>query len=532
LIQRAGFGIPRHRVEDLAAMSPEEAVASFVSPPDSGALPPPPVLPPISYAERRRLLRDLNEQERRKARQERQREEREAHQRLQAWWIERLATTEHPLQEKMALFWHGHFATSAQKVKASYQTGQLNDIFRSHGLGNTKALTIAVGQSPAMLSYLDNRRSTRLKPNENWARELMELFTMGQGQYTEEDIKASARAFTGWTCDQEKFQYNMDAHDPGPKTFLGRTGTFDGWNIIDIIFEQEATARFLAAKLWSFFAYENPSDELVTALADALRSHNYELKPFLMTLFHSEEFYSASAVGSQVKSPAQYVVQLAEDLGIEDPPYAAMAKATATLGQNLFYPPNVKGWEGNRAWINANSLLLRYNLPPKLTSAAAQTYREHEMTMSGDAMMAGEPSMTMAPKPGAADREAARQALKAKLAQLPRDERRSILKSLRTAKGPQRKMILEELGLRPQLPPAVDPANLFDELEYGTASECLAALEKHFLSVPLGSEQRIAFLKAVGVSDPEQALSPDQIPTEKRHAVLHLLLSTAEYQLC
>jgi uncharacterized protein (DUF1800 family) len=374
LLNRAGFGLTHERAAQLAALSPEEAVAWLVEyeRQPGGDTPPEFLVDPIS---RKEMLRQyeaegLDKEQIRKRIQDMQQEERQATEKLKSWWLDRMYVTQRPLEEKMTLLWHGHFAVSSQKVKSSWVTYDMNRLLRKHATGNFKALTTAVGQCPAMLDYLDNRKSTKNEPNENWARELMELFTLGQGQYTEDDIKASARAFTGWTCTHKEFVYEPRKHDFSQKTFMGRSGDFDGWQIIDIIFEQPALASFISKKLWAHFAYESPEPEIVEELARAFRESSFELKPLLKTMFLSKAFYSEKAIGTQIKSPVQFLLQLCSDMGLEGPPDRAAAQSCRLLGQDLFYPPNVKGWDGNRAWINANSLLIRYNAPPVLLAAA------------------------------------------------------------------------------------------------------------------------------------------------------------------
>jgi uncharacterized protein (DUF1800 family) len=198
----------------------------------------------------------------------------------------------------------------------------------------------------------------------------MELFTLGPGAYTEDDIKEAARAFTGWTVRNGAFEYNEQAHDFDEKRFMGRRGNFDGWDIINILFEQPAAATFVTAKLWRFFAYDDPEPEVVQGLARTLRTSRFELAPMLARLFTSRAFYSERARLTQVKSPVQHMVQLTHDLGLQNPPADAMVRIAGVLGQRLFYPPNVKGWDGNREWINANALLARYNAPLALMAAA------------------------------------------------------------------------------------------------------------------------------------------------------------------
>lgn len=493
LLNRAGFGLPQKRVDRLAGMTPGAAVdflVDFTAQPD--AFPAPDFLiPPQSREAMRARFAGLTEEERRKAFNDYQRDEREAVQNLKAWWLERMHKTERPLQEKLALFWHGHFATSAQKVKSSWHTHQLNEVFRTHAAGNFKALTIAVGQSPSMLRYLDNVQSTKRSPNENWARELMELFTLGQGQYSEDDIKNSARAFTGWSSDHERFRYREDAHDFGQKTFMGQTGDFDGWNIIDIIFEQPVAATFICAKLWRYFAYADPEPEIVEGLAETLRANKYELKPVMRQLFLSEAFYGDKALGQLVKSPAQLVVQLASDLEYDTPPYRAMAIATAQLGQDLFFPPNVKGWDGNRAWINANTLMIRYNLPVMMVrqkpQAGRQAYLGQAALDSATPTMesAEAPNMTMQSTPAATEAE------------------------------------------------SWNPRTFFASLQFRTAGECVDQMAAHFLTVPLAPEQRETLIQALGATQgADTPLRGGSVNPKNVMATLHLLLSTAEYQVC
>jgi len=551
LLNRAGFGIPRERVERLASMTPEDAVASLCG--FSGAAAPAPefLMEPIPPGQLRKQYPDLDYEAQQKFVRERRQEERKAIDQLKAWWLARVVHTPDPLEEKLALFWHGHFAVSAQKVQYSAHMHHYYEVLRAHAAGNAKALTIAVGQTPAMLDYLDNRRSTKQKPNENWARELMELFTMGQRTYTEEDIKASARAFTGWTTDRIAFQYNLGTHDPGEKTFLGRTGHFDGWDILHIIFEQPATAEFLSAKLWKYFAKEEVDAEAVAAMATVMRESNYELRPVLSALFHSKRFYADDIIGTQVKSPAQYVAQLCEDLGLERLPYGAMAQGTRLLGQDLFYPPNVKGWDGNRAWINANSLLLRYNLPVALARASMKGARGEDKTDDSMMMTMGmqsgvEPALmadaddAMEPVekkgPGKDERQAysraSREAVAEKLRALPPQERQAMRAELESATGKERRALLAELGVGPPPWTIEGPLRLFDRIEFDTAGKCLDAIAARFLSVPASAPQRAALLQALGADSEDAPLEQTNITLDQRQAVLRLITSMAEYQLC
>lgn len=287
---------------------------------------------------------------------------------LQRWWLARMVNTQAPLQEKMTLFWHGHF-TSEVNVKGIYATDMLaqNQLFRSMALGNVRALTEAVARDPAMLKYLDGARNEKAHPNENFARELMELFTLGIGNYTEQDIRESARAFTGWTVYQEQFYSNPRQHDDGVKTFLGRTGNFTGSDIVDIIFQQPAAARWFASKLLNFYVYNDPEPALIDAVAAQLRHNGYELKPVLSTLLRSNVFYSPRAYRALVKSPVEFVAGSYRLYGLQ-PDDGAIA-ALRKMGQIPFHPPNVKGWDGGLSWINSQTLIARENFLSSLMTA-------------------------------------------------------------------------------------------------------------------------------------------------------------------
>lgn len=373
LLNRAGFGAPPDEIDALSRMSPHEAVnklVDFQSTPEQFD-PPSWVQPGAELLPNRRAIRKLPEEERRTFQRERRRRERQNLLELRGWWLYRMRYSPRPLQEKLTLFWHGHFATSVDKVKSAYALYAQNETFRRHANGNWRDLVVAVSKDPAMLYYLDNAKSRKEAPNENYARELMELFTLGEGNYSEEDIREAARAFTGWTVHREKIQFvhRRRLHDDRLKTFMGHTGRFDGEDIIDIIMRQPAAAEFISAKLWTFFAYENPSDRLVKALARVLRENQYELKPLLATMFLSREFYSEPALRTQIKSPVQWLVGSSKILEAPLPNARLCHRGLRLLGQELFRPPNVKGWDGGAAWITTATLLHRYNLAGRLLRA-------------------------------------------------------------------------------------------------------------------------------------------------------------------
>src|ERR1700674_4445770 len=282
--------------------------------------------------------------------------------RVAYWWANRMVASPRPLQEKMALFWHGHFASNEAKVRDYRKLlGQL-EIFQKQGLGNFRDLTVAVAQDAAMLSFLDAGVNVKGASNENFAREIMELFTMGVGNYTEKDIREAARAFTGWNFVDMKFVVNKDQHDDGEKTFLGKTGRFDGVDVIDIIMQQPATADFIAGKIYRYFLRQELSPELQKQLGSVLRDNHYEITPLLETIFRSHDFYSSASVGTQIKSPVQLAVSTFRKLGLPSVPGVPdFNSATSALGQQLFSPPTVAGWAGGQSWITPGLLLERGN---------------------------------------------------------------------------------------------------------------------------------------------------------------------------
>jgi len=279
-------------------------------------------------------------------------------------WIERMIRPkkESPLLDKMALFWHGHFAC---EPKLHHHAEEYLAAIRQHALGNFKDLLLAVSKSTAMILYLNNQQNRKKKPNENFARELMELFTLGRGHYKEQDIKESARAFTGWHCDplQAQFQFKERQHDAGSKTFMGQTGHFGGEDIINIILQQKRCAEFLAEKLYAFFVNERkPNKKHISALADMIYNSHYDLQTALRFLFSADWFYDPKHLGANIKSPVLLLVQLARILDLRAENELAWLQPQQALGQLLFKPPNVAGWPGGRSWIDHSLLLMRLNL--------------------------------------------------------------------------------------------------------------------------------------------------------------------------
>jgi uncharacterized protein (DUF1800 family) len=285
---------------------------------------------------------------------------------LQGWWLYRMIATRFPLQERLALFWHNHFATSVAKVQQIALMQNQNILIRKHALGKFGPFVLAMSQDPAMLIWLDSNSNVRGRPNENYARELMELFTLGVGHYTEADVGAAARAFTGWHTDGKTFTFSSFQHDSGTKTFLGRTGAWDGGDIVRIILEQPAAARFLVRKLYRHFISEEevPPDALLEPLAERFRRSDYDIADLMKTLLRSRLFFSAYAYRRRIKSPAEFVVGLLRSLEGKmqvESAMPALAQALEGQGQQLFAPPTVKGWDGGKAWLNSATLLARDN---------------------------------------------------------------------------------------------------------------------------------------------------------------------------
>jgi uncharacterized protein (DUF1800 family) len=365
LLNRAGFGGSPSDIEKLLALGHAKAVDTLVNYetiPDNTPNPLWTVPDPNRFAKLQEF-RDAPQEKKMQMRRQEMRSQREHLSDLRYWWLQRMASGPRPLQEKLVLFWHGHFATSAQKVKSPYLMWQQNEIFRRYASSNWLTLLTAVSKDPAMLIWLDQGQSRKEHPNENFAREVMELFTLGEGHYTEKDVTEAARAFTGWSFDRptQQFVVRLGQHDNGPKMIFGQTGNFNGDDVLKLIVAQPQAARFITKKLWTFFAGENPSEQLIDSFAMSLRANSYYFKPVLRAMFLSEEFYSPSVMRQQVKSPVQWLVSSVRMLERELPPPQYCSNALRQLGQDLLVPPNVKGWDGGLSWITTNNLLNRYN---------------------------------------------------------------------------------------------------------------------------------------------------------------------------
>jgi uncharacterized protein (DUF1800 family) len=412
LLWRAGLGGNEQQIRMLVSWGPEKSVDYLLNPEKvNDPSPPKPdafnkdIMRPPTEEERqmfRMAQRNQNEDELAKIRIERQNRERADREQMslvQQWWLKRMIETGRPLEEKLVLFWHGILATSFRVIENSYHMYQQNQLFRKHALGNYGDMLKGLIRDPAMLAYLDNNDSRKNRPNENLAREIMELFSLGVGNYTEKDIKEGARALTGYTFRDDTFVKDTANHDTGTKVILGRSGNWDGDDFVDIILSQPACSKYVSRRLYSYFVADVPSDErggdkgmpraqrvVLRELAEMLRSRKYEIKPVLRRLFLSEHFYDDTFVSQQIKSPAMLTIGAVRSLNTPVRDLTILNDAMDLMGQRLFLPPSVKGWEGGRSWINTSTLYVRQNvLAFLLTGKKPQGYDSSADTSPYDA---------------------------------------------------------------------------------------------------------------------------------------------------
>lgn len=371
LMWRAGFGCTWSEAHAISKGGPDAAVEALLAHRATPNQPDCAALPPESDREFRRRIRQMeDEDQRRMLGNERRKAERQHIEELKSWWLRRMVASglspeqPGPLVEKMTLFWHGHFASSYDdKIERTFPLWQQNQTWRGLALSPFPELLQAAIRDPAMLVWLDNADSTSGRPNENLARELMELFSTGVGAYQEKDVKESARALTGFGVNRDtwKFVLREDRHDGGEKTFLGQRGDWAGGDIVRILCEQAATGRFIMRKLLEFFVMSQVDEAMVAALGDEFRESGYELAKFLGRLFRSEYFYSPAARTSVVKSPVVLSVGALKCMDAGQPAPSVLLSALRLMGQDLFFPPDVNGWPGGPSWISSNTLLIRYN---------------------------------------------------------------------------------------------------------------------------------------------------------------------------
>ena len=356
LLNRTGFGATDAQIREFSSLDRAQAVERLLAGARREASIQPPALVNEPFEPFYRL-RQMSDEERKAA----QRRLFEQGFELRAWWLREMLLTPSPLTERMTLFWHNHFATSQQKVRSNQLMYRQNALLRREALGNFATLLHAVAKDPAMLVYLDNAGSRKQAPNENFAREVMELFTLGEGRYGEQDVKEAARAFTGWSLDRDtgEFVYRRIWHDYGEKTVIGKTGRLDGDDVLDILLSRPEAAQFIAAKMWREFVSPTPDAREVRRWADAFRDARYEVKPLLRAVLTSDAFWAADNRAALIKSPLELVVGTLRTFEISPFDLRPAVFAAAALGQNPFSPPNVKGWPGGEAWINSATLLGR-----------------------------------------------------------------------------------------------------------------------------------------------------------------------------
>jgi uncharacterized protein (DUF1800 family) len=451
--------------------------------------------------------------------------------RVAYWWADRMLNTERPLEEKMTLFWHGHFATSEDKVRDFRKMLRQNETFRRHATGDFRDLVVAVAQDPAMLYYLDAGVNVKGAPNENFAREIMELFTMGVGHYGERDIREAARAFTGWNADDLTFVVHAEQHDDGAKTVLGRTGDFDGVEVIDIIMSQPATADFIAAKLYRYLVREEIDPELQQALGAILRDADYQLKPLLRTIFLSRDFYSPASMGTHIKSPVELAVSTYKKLGVTAiPGIPDLNEATAAMGQALFWPPTVAGWAQGRSWITPGLLLERGNfalevLFPDIAFVPHDRHAPDPTILAVHERIRLGYDITSATMPEGAD-GGGMMAESNMLAD--RDE------DFNTRYGSYRgwQMAIAKVKPIPRVAADLDLAGMVRAERLATTAEVVDHFLLRYMSAPIGKTERgmlIDFLdRELGTSDIARA---DSYLEDPLRLLVHLIMSQPEYQL-
>ena len=339
LYRRAGFGASSKELDDAVAAGPQESVSRMLTGSADGK-----AFEQQADELAQRVLATNDSKN------------------LSASWLYRILNTPQPLIEKLTLFWHGHFATSADKVADPALMFNQNQLFRRLALGDFSKLALEVSRDPAMLVYLDSATNRKAHPNENYARELMELFCMGEGNYSEKDVQELARCFTGWEIRRGQFRFNRFQHDEGAKSILGKKGSFGGEQGVDVVVDSASTPRFLTGKLFRYFFADEPvpSEALLAPLVSEFQKSGLKIQVLVERMLRSRLFFSSGIIGQKIKSPVEMLVGFLKGLDGSTNAYN-LASDLAELGHALFYPPNVKGWDGGRAWINSSTLLSRAN---------------------------------------------------------------------------------------------------------------------------------------------------------------------------
>ena len=550
LLERAGFSAPPQEIERLAKMSPTEAVDWLINyelitndhvlPFSQSPIWNPEMDPfPKSRAEAVRIARERGQamgvpilpqgEQRRLQPVVNQfffglRANAIETQRLALWWGNRMLTTHHPLEEKLTLFWHTHFSTGNNKVRDTRLMFRQNEMLRANASGSFRDLLIGILRDPAMLVYLDNGENVREHPNENFGRELLELFSMGVNNYTEQDVREASRAFTGWTNDVLEFKFDVDQHDLGEKTFLGQTGPWNGDDVIDIILSQPVTARFVVGKLYRYFVRDTIDPTTQNKLGEQFFNDAYELKPLLRTIFLSRDFYGPMAYATKIKSPVQLMISTYRKLGLTElPTIPDFNRLTTQLGQSLFNPPNVAGWAGGRTWITPALLLQRGNLFRGVLFPDTDSFKAPDRSMPqiyekvAQRLERGM-NITAATKEGDAESNLL----------ADRDE------DYNTRYGGYMGYVMayEHLHLVPRHVPNIDLTQLLEDAKVDTVEAIVDHFTLRFLRVQLDSSDRSTLVKFL-----RDKMGSDRIEVRDARleaalrGLLYLILSTPEYQL-
>lgn len=368
LYWRAGFGLSPQEWQQKQNWTVQQAVNELFTSAKNVPKIPVPALPVGSEERKTMERRDIKEI---------LKEQRQQVGQLNVAWLERMASpAESALLERMSFFWHGHFATQIKAGKPAAL--QLNAI-RENALGSFRDLTLAIAKDPAMIRFLNNQQNRKDSPNENFAREVMELFTIGRGNYTEKDIKEAARAFTGWSSTiTGEFVFRPNQHDNGSKTFFGKTGNFDGADIIDMILEKRETADFITKKIYRYFVNDKIDESIVRDLSSQFYKNDYHIGKLIRSIFESEWFYDKKNVGVKIKSPIDFLAGTMRTLDVQFQNKQSLLFLQRAAGQMLFNPPNVAGWRGGKSWIDNATLMLRLNLVPNLVNMAEINLRVKE----------------------------------------------------------------------------------------------------------------------------------------------------------
>ena len=549
LIERAGFGATPEEIARVAAMTPELAVNSLVNYEtiDASALKPfdesgiwdPGMDPfPPSRAEAVRRAREhgegLGEKVLAPGTQRRLQPVVDKFfysltannietQRLGLWWANRMIASPRPLEEKLTLFWHGHFATGQNKVRDYRMMLQQNRMLRANASGTLRDLLVGILKDPGMLVYLDNGENVKSHPNENFGRELLELFSMGVGNYSERDVREAARAFTGWTNDVLTYKFDTEQHDFGEKTFLGRTGPLNGEDIIDTILAQPVTGEYVAGKLYRYFVRDEISSDVKADLGRSFRASGYQIKPLMRRMLLAKDFYSTPSVATQIKSPVHLVVSTYKKMGLREiPTIPDFGRMTGGLGQTLFEPPNVAGWAGGRTWITPATLLQRGNLFRDVMFPDVKSFRPPDRAMSATDTRVGERlaqgmNITEATREGDAESNK----------MVDRDE------DYNTRYGGYAGNLLafKRTKLIPRQPAGINLTAMVTAAGADTADKVVDHFARRFLSVPLAEKDRALLVGFLRDKLGSSTVKPGDVLESSLRELLYLVLSTPEYQL-